>query len=219
MTARVKRCAAWASTNPHSRRRSSRPSRAADYVRSDQQRTVRISIWWLRRWSASSWSPSSSRRSSRRFSRSRRRLFRRTRRQPSQRCSIRPIRSTPERRPPTLTALPGIVVTLDSSLLTPLPADLHADLTLTPLPSATPTTTPPPLKSFKHPLQRHRAGSRAAESVSGQRRRHGRNQTGIRRCRRLSGNRLRSDRAAHRLCAHLSTTKTATRFRSFLSRR
>jgi len=55
---------------------------------------------------------------------------------------------TPDRRPPTLTALPGIVVTLDTGLLTPLPATFTPTATLTPQPSGTPSATPPPLKSF-----------------------------------------------------------------------
>ncbi len=56
--------------------------------------------------------------------------------------------ATLERRAPTLTVLPGIIVTLDTSLLTPLPPTFTPTPTLTPLPSATATATPPPLKTF-----------------------------------------------------------------------
>lgn len=55
---------------------------------------------------------------------------------------------TRDRRPPTLTALPGIVVTLDSNLLTPLPPTFTPTFTNTPTDEPTPTVTPPPLGSF-----------------------------------------------------------------------
>lgn len=55
---------------------------------------------------------------------------------------------SPDRRPPTLTALPGIIVTLDTSLLTPLPPTFTPTMTNTPTETPTPTVTPPPLGSF-----------------------------------------------------------------------
>ena len=53
-----------------------------------------------------------------------------------------------QRSTPTVTVLPGIVVTLDTSLLTPLPPTFTPTVTLTPMPTDTPTQTPPALKSF-----------------------------------------------------------------------
>ena len=50
---------------------------------------------------------------------------------------------------PTPTLLPGIVVTLDTSQLTPLPPTFTATFTLTPANTATSTPAPPPLSSFK----------------------------------------------------------------------
>ncbi|MBI1259246.1 MAG: hypothetical protein GC204_17405, partial [Chloroflexi bacterium] len=49
---------------------------------------------------------------------------------------------------PTVTVLPGIVVTLDASLLTPLPPTFTPTVTLTPVPTGSPTPTPPPLNTF-----------------------------------------------------------------------
>ncbi len=59
--------------------------------------------------------------------------------------------STPtvDRRPPTQTLLPGIVVTYDPNLMTPLPPTFTPTPTNTPVDTTTPTPAPPPLGSFQ----------------------------------------------------------------------
>ena len=56
--------------------------------------------------------------------------------------------ATADTRSPTPTVFQGVVVTLDTSLFTPLPATFTPTATFTPVPTGSPTPTPLPLKSF-----------------------------------------------------------------------
>ncbi len=59
--------------------------------------------------------------------------------------TARPTRDT---RPPTATVLPGIVVSIDPGLYTPLPPTFTPTFTLTPTITPTPSATPFPISSF-----------------------------------------------------------------------